>query len=125
MVTEAEALDFIARWQTAAESEEWPRVEELLHPSAMVRFNDGDHTGPAIRAAFEGTWALDAGADERYAVSDTRVVHLGEDSATVAFSWRWSGASNGEPFEVGGRGTSVIVRTDAGLQLVLEHLSRD
>jgi len=125
MVTEAEALDFMARWQVAGESEEWARVEELLHPSAVVRFNDGDHTGPAIREAFEGTWAIDAGPEERYVVSDTRVVYLGGDSAALTFSWRWSGAWDGEPFEVGGRGTSVLVRSDAGLRLVLEHLSRD
>lgn len=125
MVTEAEALDFMARWQAAGESEEWARVDELLHPSAVVRFNDGDHSGPAIRAAFEGTWAIDAGPEERYVVSDVRVVHCGEESATVMFSWRWSGVAAGEPFEVGGRGTSVLVRSDDGLRLVLEHLSRD
>ena len=123
-ITERQVLDFLGRFETAQNSEDFDRVAPFLHPDALFRFNDGDYRGlKAARGAFESTWEQDVG-DEKYYLSDIEVLHTDSGSATAAFRFNWSGVTANGPFEVVGRGTSVIVRHEGELKLLLEHLSR-
>ena len=97
----------------------------FIHPQAVFRFSEGDHSGMAeIRAAMERTWAFEV-SNERYCLTDQRVLHGGNDSATVLFTWNWSGDSAERgPFEILGRGTVQLVRDSGATKILLEHLSR-
>ena len=124
-LTEAEALRFMVRFEAALASKEFAEVAPLIHPQAVFRFSEGDHSGMAeIQAAMERTWAFEVD-DERYYLTDKRVLRSGKDAATVLFTWNWSGnsAEHG-PFEIVGRGTVQLVRHDGAIQILLEHLSR-
>lgn len=123
-ITERQVLDFLGRFETAQNSEDFDRVAPLLHPDALFRFNDGDYRGlKAARGAFESTWEHEV-EDEKYYLSDIEVLHTDSGSATAAFRFNWSGVAANGPFEVVGRGTGVIVRHEGELKLLLEHLSR-
>ncbi len=124
-LTESEALQFMARFEAALASEDFANVAPLIHPQAVFRFSEGDHSGMAeIQAAMERTWAHDVDG-ERYYLTNKRVLHSGHDAATVLFTWNWSGdsAEHG-PFEIVGRGTVQLVRHDGSVKVLLEHLSR-
>ena len=118
-------LDFVARYEAALAMKNFDDVAPLIHPDAVFRFSEGDHRGlDAIRSAFEQTWSADV-ADDQYQISDRRVLWRTPASATVLFSWAWSGNSTEHgSFRIDGRGTLVIVRDEAGYRIVLEHLSR-
>lgn len=124
-LTEAEALQFMARFEAALATEDFEKVAPLIHPQAVFRFSEGDHSGMAdIRAAMERTWAFEVD-DERYYLTDKRVLRSGKDAATVLFTWNWSGdsAEHG-PFKITGRGTVQLVRHEGAIKILLEHLSR-
>lgn len=124
-LTEAEALQFMARFEAALATEDFTQVAPLVHPQAVFRFSEGDHSGMAdVKAAMERTWAFEVD-DERYYLTDKRVLRSGEDAATVLFTWNWSGnsAEHG-PFEITGRGTVQLVRHAGEIKILLEHLSR-
>ena len=124
-LTEAEALQFMARFEAALATEDFEKVAPLIHPQAVFRFSEGDHSGMAdIRAAMERTWAFEVD-DERYYLTDKRVLHSGKGAATVLFTWNWSGdsAEHG-PFKITGRGTVQLVRHEGTIKILLEHLSR-
>ena len=124
-LTEADALQFMARFEAALATEDFANVAPLIHPQAVFRFSEGDHSGMAeIRTAMERTWAHEVN-DERYYLTDKRVLRSGEGSATVLFTWNWSGDSPEHgPFEIVGRGTVQLVRHDGEIKILLEHLSR-
>lgn len=123
-LTAAEVRAFLERFEQAQAAKSFDAVEGMLHPEAVFRFNDGDHRGLArIRAVFERTWNLGV-TDERYAMSDIEVVHLGGDTAVATFTYRWSGVGEKGPFAIEGRGTTLLVRDRGRLCIRLEHLSR-
>ena len=124
-LTEAAALQFMVRFEAALATEDFANVEPLIHPQAVFRFSEGDHSGMAdVRAAMERTWAFEVD-DERYYLTDKRVLHSGKGAATVLFTWNWSGdsAEHG-PFKITGRGTVQLVRHEGAIKILLEHLSR-
>lgn len=117
-------FEFLSAFETAQESHDFDDVEPLIHPEAVFRFNDGDYRGTdQIREAFESTWALDV-EEEAYTMSNLEVEHIDTASAVVTFNFFWSGIGPEGPFEIAGRGTSVVVKHEGGLKVVLEHLSR-
>ena len=123
-ITEQQVLDFLDRFEQAQGTADFDAVAPLVHADVLFRFNDGDYRGlEAARGAFESTWALDV-EDERYYLTDVEVLHVDSDSATATFRFHWSGSGDNGPFHVVGRGTSVLVRHDGRLKLLVEHLSR-
>jgi ketosteroid isomerase-like protein len=121
-LAESDVRDFMSRYEAALGSEDFDQVAPLIHPDALYRFNDGDFKGhEAIRGAFEKTWALEI-EDVTYEMRDIDVVSLTTESATVAFTFHWSGKGPNGRFEATGRGTLVIVRLENDLVVVLEHL---
>ena len=124
-LTEAQALQFMVRFEVALATEDFANVEPLIHPQAVFRFSGGDHSGMAeIRTAMERTWAHEV-KDERYYLTDKQVLRSGKESATVLFTWNWSGGSPEHgPFEIVGRGTVQLVRHNGAIKILLEHLSR-
>ena len=123
-IAEEQVLEFLERFEKAQGTQDFDRVAPMLHPDALFRFNDGDYRGiEAARGAFERTWAHEI-EDERYRLTDVELLHVDAGSATVTFRFHWSGVGEGGPFHIVGRGTSVLVRHDGALKLLVEHLSR-
>ncbi len=124
MITEAETFAYLKQYEAASNSRDFAQVAELIHPDATYRFTDGDFRGiEAIRGAFEKTWAYDV-QDERYWLTDVRLVYADETSALLTYDFHWSGIGPEGPFEADGRGTQLIVRNGDALQTLYEHLSR-
>lgn len=122
-ITDEEIKAFLSEYEAAANSQNFDNVRDLIHPNAIFRFNDGDFIGhEAIRSAFENTWGQDI-QDERYYLTNVRVISKDMKSATVTFTFNWTGRVEGRPVNTAGKGTSVIVRNETRLQFILEHLS--
>jgi len=123
-ITEAEVFEFFERYEEASATESFANVAGMIHPKALFRFNDGDYRGLyAIQGAFESTWAQDV-KDERYYLSDVEVMYVDTNSAAATFQFHWSGIGAQGAFQIVGRGTSLLVRHDGKLKLIVEHLSR-
>lgn len=124
MITEHEIHAFLRAYEAAANSRKFDEVEHLIHPDATYRFTDGDFVGrTAIRAAFEKTWAYVV-EDERYWLTDVKVVCTDADTACLTYDFHWTGIGANGPFEANGRGTQIVVRRDGRLASIYEHLSR-
>jgi len=123
-VTEASVVEFLKRFEDVSATRTFANVRGMIHPNALFRFNDGDYRGlEAIQGAFESTWAHDV-IDERYYLSDIEVVNVDTDSAAATFHFNWSGVGEQGPFQIVGRGTTLLVRHHGKLKVMVEHLSR-
>jgi hypothetical protein len=123
-ITETKVVEFLKQFVDAGATESFVNVAGMIHPNALFRFNDGDYRGlEAIKGAFESTWAHDV-KDERYYLSHIEVMSVDIDSAAATFQFNWSGVGTQGPFQIVGRGTSVLVRHQDKLKVMVEHLSR-
>ena len=123
-ITEARVVEFLKSDQYESAAKLFANVVGMIHPHALFRFNDGDYRGlEAIQRAFESTWAHDV-KDERYYLSDVEVVSVDTSSAAATFHFNWSGVGPQGPFQIVGRGTSLLVLHDGKLKILVEHLSR-
>jgi hypothetical protein len=126
-VTHQSVIDFLNHFELIAQKKNFDLVADMIHERAVFRFNDGDFTGrPAIRAAFEKTWASSSSKpeQEKFFLSDIVVVATDTNTAAATYNWNWEGVSQGKTFRVQGRGTRVLVREGERWQIIHEHLSR-
>lgn len=122
-ITDAEIREFLKKYETAANSGDFANVRDMIHPEAIFRFTEGDFVGrDPIQAAFEETWGHNI-QDDRYYLTNVNIVSKDMKSATITFTFNWTGVVEGRPVHTVGRGTSVIVRSGGRLQFILEHLS--
>ena len=123
-ITETRVVEFLKRFEDASATRLFVNVAGMIHPNALFRFNDGDYRGlEAIQRAFESTWTQDV-KDELYYLSDIEVLSVDTSSAAATFHFNWSGVGPHGPFQVVGRGTSLLVLHDGRLKVMVEHLSR-
>ena len=114
--------EFLHAYEKALASQQWARVEPLVHEDACVTFSDGTvHIGKAaVRRAYEANFA--AIEDEEYRISNVHWVRRGEHFALYVFAFAWKGRIGGRDAKGAGRGTSVLVRHGSGWQLLAEQL---
>jgi Domain of unknown function (DUF4440) len=127
VMSEEFVIDFLNHFEALARKQNFDLVADMVHERAIFRFNDGDFVGrPAIRAAFEKTWASSSGTpeQEKFYLSDIVVVATDTSSAVATYNWNWEGISQGKSFRIQGRGTRVLVREGDRCQIIHEHLSR-
>jgi hypothetical protein len=123
-ITKTKVVEFLERFEDASATELFANVVGMIHPNALFRFIDGDYRGlEAIQRAFESTWSHDV-KDERYYLSDIEVVSVDTSSAAATFHFNWSGVGPHGPFQIAGRGTSILVLHEGKLKIMVEHLSR-
>ncbi len=124
--TEPSVIDFLHQFERLAEREDFDLIQHLIHDQAVLRFNDGDFIGkPAVRAAFEKTWAGSPGlAKTRFYLSDIQVMHVDPASASATYTYHWQAHMGEQSFHIQGRGTRVLVRHLGHGQIMHEHLSR-
>lgn len=122
-ITDAEIREFLEKYETAANSGDFANVRDMIHPDAVFRFTEGDFIGrDPIQTAFEKTWGHNI-QDDRYYLTNVNVISKDMKSATITFTFNWTGVVEGRPVRTVGRGTSVVVRNEGRLQFILEHLS--
>ena len=113
---------FVEKYEAALATQDWQQVAPLVHPEACVTFSSGSvHIGKtAVRQAFERNFALIQ--DETYAIENVHWVKKDGDTAVYLFTFHWSGIINGEPASGAGTGSSVLINSEDGWQLLIEHL---
>ena len=108
-------------YETALATQDWAQIAPFFHEKACVTFTEGTYCGLAeISAAFQRTFALIQ--DEEYAIRDLRWLMQAEAYAVAIYTFHWRGLIRGEPAAGSGRGTTVLVQTDTGWQILTEHL---
>ncbi len=112
---------FLSTYETALASQEWEKVDPLIHEDCVVTFNDGTYMGKtAVEGAFRRTFDLIE--DEKFNISNVHWVLQKEETAVYIFNFSWSGIIQGKIASGGGRGTSVLIREKGNWQLLCEHL---
>ena len=116
------AEEFIVLYEQALSTQQWAAVEPLIHENACVTFSTGTvHKGKqSIRAAFEGNFL--AIEDEVYRISNVHWIMRTADVAVYLFEFQWAGRIDGRDAAGAGKGTSILVRSQAAWQLLAEHL---
>jgi ketosteroid isomerase-like protein len=114
--------EFIRAYETALASQDWRRVEPLVHADACVTFSNGSvHKGKVeVKKAFEQNFSIIK--DEKYSISNTHWVIKNYETAAYLFEFNWSGIINDKPASGSGRGTSVLINKNGKWQLLIEHL---
>ena len=117
-------LDFLVRFNEASETKDFARVEPLIHPDAVFRFNDGDFEGiDAVRGAFESTWSNDVD-DSTYQIVNVKVLSADHRSGAATYDYRWEATVDGNKVVATGRGTAVLEELNGVIVIKHEHLSR-
>jgi ketosteroid isomerase-like protein len=77
------------------------------------------------KAAFEATMTANwkVISDYKYSTMDSIWLAQSEDSATVIYTFAWSGRVGGNEVKGDGRGTRVVQRGPKGWQICHEHIS--
>lgn len=114
--------EFIQNYERALATQDWGRVEPLVHPDACVTFSNGTvHKGKAeVQRAFEKNFSLIK--DETYSITNVHWIMKSPDTAAYLFEFSWSGTINEKPASGAGRGTSVLIKETDRWQLLVEHL---
>ena len=89
--------EFIRAYETALASQDWRRVEPLVHADACVTFSNGAvHKGKAeVQKAFEQNFSVIK--DEKYFMSNVHWVIKNSETAAYLFDFNWSGMINSKP----------------------------
>lgn len=113
---------FVASYEEALATQQWAKVDPLLHANCTVTFSNGScHQGKKkVRSAFQKNFDLIQ--DEEYSISDLHWVVKTENFAVFIYSYNWSGIIDGKQASGSGRGTSSIILEDGAWKLVSEHL---
>jgi ketosteroid isomerase-like protein len=115
-------LDFVRAYEAALATQDWIRVEPLMHPDVCVTFTTGArHQGIAdVERAYRENF--DGIRDEHYAISDVHWVISDAMYAVYLFRFSWSGRIGDQLVNGCGLGTSVIKSDGDRWRLLTEHL---
>jgi Tfp pilus assembly protein PilW len=121
-IEESEVFKFLAEYEKATNTHVFSSVIDFIHPEAIYRFTDGDFVGiQAIQNAFEKNW--NSIKNEKYRISNLKVITSDTCTATVTYTFEWSGLVDGVQKNGKGRGTNIVICNDNKLQFIHEHLS--
>ena len=120
-----DSLDvFMKKYENAANTRDFDKVEELVWDDAIFWFSDGSFTGiESVRSAFENTW--NSITDEDYSIENLKWVYIGDECAVCLYKFVSKGIINGVVSNVIGRGTSVLKKVGNEWKVAHEHLSID
>ena len=112
---------FVAAYEDARASQNWDIVAPLIHDDCVATFTSGTYRGKnEVEVIFRRNFASIKG--EHYAITNVHWVKQSDGFAVFTFDYQWSGVIAGKSASGGGRGSSVIVKSGTGWQLISEHL---
>ena len=107
------------RYALALCSQDWSKVDPVIHNNACVQFSEGTYIEKArVKTAFERVFDLIQ--EETYATSNVKWIEMSAELAVCIYTFAWS-AFHGKEAS-GGRKTSVLKREKGNWQLMIEHL---
>jgi len=114
--------EFIHAYERALATQDWSRVEPLIHVDACVTFSNGTvHKGRNnVKLAFEGNFS--SIRDETYSVANVHWVLKNAETAIYLFEFSWSGIINEKPSRGSGTGSCVLIKEADKWKLLVEHL---
>ena len=114
--------EFIPAYEQALATQDWGRVEPLVHGDVCVTFSNGTvHKGKdQVRKAFERNFSLIE--NEVYSISNVHWGHKDDKTAVYLFDFQWSGMIDGKQANGAGSGTSVLINENGQWKLLVEHL---
>ncbi len=99
----------------------WDAVQDMIHEDAVFIFSEGTFRGKQeIAQAFKKTFATIQ--NEQYSTRDLCWLLVSETVAVCVFEFYWTGVIHGQETSGGGRGTSILRKTQYGWKIILEHL---
>jgi ketosteroid isomerase-like protein len=112
---------FVAAYEDALASQNWEVVAPLIHDDCVATFTSGTYRGKKeVELIFRRNFA--SIKSEHYAITNVHWVKQSEGFAVFTFDYQWSGVIGGKSASGGGRGSSVIMKSGTGWQLLSEHL---
>lgn len=116
--------NFIQQYEAALKTQDWTKVDPLIHKDACVTFSNGTiHIGKAaVQKAFENNFSLIK--SEEYAMQNIHWVIKNESTTVYLFDYFWQGLINEKSVSGNGRGTAVLVKEEEKWLLLTENLSR-
>lgn len=114
--------DFIKEYEAALATQDWAKVEPLIHAKACVTFSDGTvhQEKQAIKLAYERNFSLIK--SEVYTMNNIHWVIKTGKTAVYLFDFGWQGIIGGKTASGLGRGTTVLINEGDNWLLMTEHL---
>ena len=114
--------EFIGLYERALASQQWGRVDPLVHPDICVTFSNGavNKGKSAVQSAFEANFSVIQ--DENYRISNVHWIVRGQEFAAYLFDFHWTGRIDGRDASGAGRGTSILIFDGNDWKLLAEHL---
>ncbi len=113
--------NLLQSYEKAISSQNWARVEPLMHNGVCVTFSTGTFKGiDSVKTVFEKNFKLIK--DEDYKISNVHWALSNDIQAVCLYDFTWTGLINSEPCSGGGRGTSVLVKIGNEWKIITEHL---
>ena len=99
----------------------WEQIAPHVAEDAVFIFTEDTFTGhAAAKAAFEKTFALIQ--DEHFSLHDIVWTVVTDDVAVCRYEFRWKGLISGQESSGGGRGTTILHRSNDRWLIAHEHL---
>lgn len=105
----------------ALNTHSWDQIAPHVAENAVFIFTEDTFTGQAAaKAAFEKTFALIQ--DEHFSLHDIVWTVVTDEVAACRYEFRWKGIISGQEASGGGRGTTILRKTNGRWLIVHEHL---
>lgn len=99
----------------------WEQIAPCVTEDAVFIFTEDTFTGhAAAKAAFEKTFALIQ--DEHFSLHDIVWTVVTDDVAACRYEFRWKGLISSQEASGGGRGTTILRKTNGRWLIAHEHL---
>lgn len=117
-ISHEEALtDYVQRLNTHS----WEQIAPVMTDSVVLIFTEGSFVGKeAAKAAFEKTFNLIK--EEHYSIHNVTWTVVTDKVASCHYEFRWKGVIDGQEASGGGRGTTILIKTNDRWMIAHEHL---
>ena len=114
-------FEFLKEYEKRLALQSWEKVENLIHEDAVFIFSDGTYRGKdEIKKVF--TRNFNTIKEENYIIKNVEWITQSEEMALCIYEFGWKGIINEKEESGGGRGASVLIKSEKGWQIILEHL---
>lgn len=111
----------LSAYVEALNTHSWDSIAPHVAEDAAFIFTEDTFTGhAAAKAAFEKTFTLIQ--NERFNLHDIVWTVVTDDVAACRYEFRWKGLINGQESSGGGRGTTILRKTNGRWLIAHEHL---
>ncbi len=120
----SELEKFVQDYERALETQQWNKVESLIHKDACITFSNGKILNgiSAIEVAYKHNFSIIK--NEKFSILNLNWLKISEQFAIYTFEFHWQGLINGNTVEGNGLGTTTIIKENGNWQIIAEHLGK-